>query len=149
MSGPFNLRITARNFCIPETVLSSIRDRILYAYSSKAHRGDLDRKKSSLSDEAELPALINEKLPDSISFYYEKVMGGYGGIWRNIPEFFDILYGGECRICLARIFTTGLSTGELRLYGSEDLRRRGKLLQNGQNPIAKGDLEMVDVLRIS
>ena len=68
------LGIKVSDFRIPKSGLSSMGAMPLYAFPLESHQEDLDRKKPSLSDEAELIDLITEGLPDSMSFYYEKVM---------------------------------------------------------------------------
>ena len=69
-SGTSNLGTTVCDFRIPETCLPSMGDRLLYAFPSGAPQGDLDRKKSFLSDKTELYDLINEEFPDSMSFLW-------------------------------------------------------------------------------
>ena len=59
---------------------------LLYAVPLGAHRGDLDSKKASLSDETELSDLINEESSDSMSFIMENVIlktKELGGIFFN------------------------------------------------------------------
>ena len=47
-------------------------DRLLGAFPSEAHRGDLDRKKARLPDDTEFYGLINEELSDPVSFFTTK-----------------------------------------------------------------------------
>ena len=65
--------ITVCNFSVLETGLSSTGDRLLYAFPMEVPHGYLDRKKSRRSGGADLFDLINEELPDLMSFYSGKV----------------------------------------------------------------------------
>ena len=49
-SGPTTLGINFRNFALPKTGLSSMRDRLLYACPSGVSQEDLDRQKSSITE---------------------------------------------------------------------------------------------------
>ena len=73
MYGLGNLRITVCNICFPKTGLPPTRYRIRYAFHSGAHRGDLDRKQSFLSDDIEVSELAKEEFPYSMSFYCGQV----------------------------------------------------------------------------
>ena len=70
------LEITYCNFPALETGLSSMSGRPLYAIPSDVSREDLDRAKSSLSGNTNWADLINDELPDAMSFYYEEVLSG-------------------------------------------------------------------------
>ena len=72
----------------------------------------MDIQKSFLSDETELPDLINEELSDSMSFCYGNVMSKGGRIWAGLLEFIDILAGRDRQVCLERICTTGLTPAD-------------------------------------
>ena len=106
MSGLSNLGITVGDFYGVETGMAATGYRPMYAFPLEAPQGDLDRKKSPLSDDIEAYGLINEELPDAMSSYYEKVRGEYEE------------RGG--RLFLDRIFTTGLPEEDVGRYYSEN-----------------------------
>ena len=97
-------------------------DMRLYAFPLGAHRGDLGRKKSCLTGDLEIADLISEEFSDSMYFYYEWVRRNGEVKWGRLLEFKSVLRGREgCRICLERIFATGLSQEEYgRYYYSEN-----------------------------
>ena len=86
---------------------------------------DSDRKGGSfLSGDLDLPDLIIEELPDSMSFCYGEVMGGGGISWVMFLECKAFLGEKErFQICLDRIFTTGPPREEMRRYYSEKFRK--------------------------
>ena len=47
--------------------------RLLYAFPFGISWGDIDRKESLLSDDAELSGIINESRQNKCLFYYNKV----------------------------------------------------------------------------
>ena len=78
---PLNLRITACDFPGPETGLSSMGDRALYEFPSDAPQVDLDRRQPFLPDNTDRYDLINEELPESISFYCGNVISTDERVW--------------------------------------------------------------------
>ena len=61
-----------------------------------------------------------------MSLYYENVMSKDERIRGRILEFIDVMEERERQLSLERIFTTGLTTGDLSPYG--------KILESGANP---------------
>ena len=77
---------------------------------------DLDREKSVLSGDTQLSDLINDELPDPMSFYYNRVKYT-GGISCDVLEFIDIAEERDRRRkCLSLSFTTGLTPDEYSRY---------------------------------
>ena len=71
--------------------MSPTGGRLLYAFTLEAPDGDLDRKKSSLSEEeTDLSELSNEELSDSLSLYYENVRYTGESIWGEIIDLIAI-----------------------------------------------------------
>ena len=70
----YNLRISVCDFAFPTTGSHSMSGRILYAFPSDVSQGGIDREKSFLSGNTDLPGLINEEFPGPMSFYCEKVI---------------------------------------------------------------------------
>ena len=134
-------------FLYPQTGLSPMGDRLLYAFHAGAHQEDLDRGESFLSDEAKLSDPINEDLPDSMFVTTTK-------LWRKRKETFGgsriRSYLGRKRrqICVGRIFTTGLTPGDSRRYAPGDLGSRGDPLGNGANPKVQRSLKMIEFVSL-
>ena len=81
----------------------------------------IDRKKSPLSEDTDSSDLINEELSRPRSFIMKSQGGRPGRVWAMILEFVDISDARERRrICLERIFTTGIALKEYGRYYPEN-----------------------------
>ena len=106
------LRITFWGICVPETLLFTAGDKLLYAFPLEAS-GGLAGAKSPLSGSAEISILINEELGDATSEYYANAGstdGASGGdsfllnriksLWGDLDNWYITTYHvGICVIC--------------------------------------------------
>ena len=132
--GGYGDRNYGLQFSYPKTGLSSTGGSSTYAIPSESPRGDMDMKKSCLSDDTESHGRINDELADSMSFYYENVSSKDDGIrGGGVLELIDVLGERDRPLCLESIFKTGLTP--------EEYSRSGKLLANGANPKVRETLK--------
>ena len=91
-------------------------DKLVYAHSLKSSQEGFDRNKSFLSGDFDASELINEELSDSMSFYYGEFSDN-GDLACERPLISKLRLGGRAnKLCIDRIFTTGLTQEEADIY---------------------------------